>query len=348
MTAYSEWTLAQQKTFWQELADVALARWGMAAAAISWLGYSSNAVFKARSDAGDFVLRLQPAWRANRAQAQSELTWLRAIRRDSDLQAPFPIVAAGEDGDALLVEVTHPQLPPPHVALACLFEFIPGQSKAASALSKEDMYMIGRYLAQLHSQAQVEPLADIDRPRLADAQGLFGDESPYAAQHDARLLTKAQRDICRAVERAVGNVMSQLQKHPAAFGLVHADLLAKNILFTEAGIAALDFEYCAWGCFLYDLAPLLWQLKGERAQDYTQLEASLWAGYTASLTSACPPRDTLETFIAARQLASCRWLLNNRDHPQIRALTPALLKGRIEELRDFLECGKLQRRTATL
>lgn len=347
MTAYSEWTLAQQKALWQQLASEALTRWELGARTISWLGYGSNAVFKVKSDAGDYVLRLQPAWRVTTAQAQSELAWLRAIRQASDLQAPFPVAVHAKNGAALLVEVAHPQLPPPHSALACLFAFIHGESKPATDLQCADVQAIGRYLAQLHTLAQVNPRADFDRPRLA-AQGLFGDDSPYAAQREPQMLTIAQREVCEAVARAVEDATSQLHRRDAAFGLIHADLLAKNILFTKTGIAALDFEYCAWGCFLYDLAPLLWQLKGEQPTDYAQLEASLWAGYTASLGQEPPPRDFLEIFIAARQLASCRWLLKHREHPQIRALTPALLKGRIDELRDFLACGKLQRRTATL
>ncbi len=346
MTAFSEMTLAQQQALWQQLAATALPRWGLAAQGLRWLGYSSNAVFKVPAEAGAYVLRLQPA-RVKAARLHSELAWLRSIRQMSNLQAPVPVLPAGEPDDALLVELSHPQLPPPHSAWACLFEFIPGESKPAAALSCQDMRKVGEYLAQLHTRAQIAPHAAFDRPRL-DAQGYFGGDLPSASPHEGQLLTPAQRGICRAVARAVEKTLSQLQPSAAAFGLIHADLLAKNILFTDAGIAALDFADCAWGCFLYDLAPLLWQLKGDRAQDYAQLEASLWAAYSTSLASDPPPRAYLETFIAARQLASCRWLLNHRDHPQIRELTPALLRGRIQELRGFLETGNLQRSTATL
>ena len=347
IAAYSEWTLAQQKALWRQLADQALARWGLGAPTLTWLGYGGNAVFKVQSDAGEYVLRLQPAWRVNFRQARSELAWLKAIRQMSDLRAPCPVAASAKNHAALLVEVAHPQLPPPHSALACLFEFIHGASKPAADLRCADLRAIGRYLARLHTRAQISPPAGFDRPRLA-AQGLFGGGSPYAPQRNDQILTTAQQEVCQAVARAVETVWSQLHRQDAAFGLIHADLLAKNILFTEAGIAALDFEYCGWGCYLYDLAPLLWQLKGEQPQNYAQLTASLWAGYSAALGDVPPSPDHLETLIAARQLASCRWLLNNRDHPQIRQMAPALLKGRIAELRDFLACGELQRRTATV
>ena len=347
MTAYNEWTLAQQKALWQQLAEEALPRWGIDTQTVSWLGYSGNAVFKVSAEAGDFVLRLQPAWRAKTAQVHSELSWLREIRRSSNLQAPFPVAAFDKDDNALLVEVVHPQLQPPHSALACLFEFIPGESKPATALQGADVQAIGTYLAQLHTMAQIDLPAGFDRPRL-DAKGLFGADSPYAARHYYQTLTTAQRDVCEAVAGTVEDALSQLQGRDAAFGLVHADLLAKNILFTDAGIAALDFEHCAWGCYLYDLAPLLWQLKGERPADYEDLEAAMWAGYASLRPEVECEREFLETLIAARQLAACHWLLNNRDHPQIRDLTPALLEGRIDELRDFLATGSLQRRTATL
>lgn len=347
MTDYSEWTMAQQKALWQQLAEAALARWGLDARAISWLGYSGNAVFKVTTDAGAYVLRLQPAWRVEPAQVRSELVWLRAIRRSSQLQAPFPVAVHGKSDHEFFIEVAHAQLPPPHFALACLFEFLPGSSKPAADLQCADLRAIGTCLAQLHTLAQIDMPADFDRPRL-DAKGLFGRGSPYAARQNYHTLTAAQRDDCEAVARTVESALSQLHGHDAAFGLIHADLLAKNILFTETGIAALDFEHCAWGCFLYDLAPLLWQLKGERADAYEDLEAAMWAGYVSLRPEIEYEREFLETLIAARQLASCHWLLNNRDHPQIRKLAPALLKGRIDELRDFLTTGSLQRRTATL
>ena len=142
--------------------------------------------------------------------------------------------------------------------------------------------------------------------------------------------------------------MARLDREPASFGLIHADLLSKNALFGRNGVAALDFEYSGWGYFDYDLAPLLWELRGERPADYARLEDALLEGYRSARRDARIDREALEAFVAARQLASCRWLLQNRHHPHLRSATPDLIRQRAAELEYFLNGGVLQRRSPTL
>ena len=344
---FGDWTLAQQQALWQSLASEALSVWGLRGREVSWLGYSSNAVFKVVTAGGDFVLRLHAPGPVTSARLRSELAWLRHIRQQSDLLAPFPLPVADGVAQDSLVALAHAQLPPPHQVFACVFAYMPGDGKAAQALTQDDVCAVGRYLAQLHTGGQFQPPADFERPRL-DAEGFFADDSPYASSREGDALTAAQLAVCREVAQTVEAAMARLAQLPGSFGLIHGDLLAKNVLFTADGVAALDFEHCAWGYFLYDLAPLLWQLKGERADDYEDLEAVMWAGYVSLRPQANSEREDLETLIAARQLASCRWLLQNQHHPQVRAAAPTLLAGRIEELRRFLAKGRLQRRTATL
>ena len=343
MAAFGEWTLGRQKALWRELADRALARWDIHADRVSWLGYGGNAVFRVRADRDERVLRICPAWTSSSDELHSEMAWLRHIRDETGLLAPCPI--ATKDG-ALLVELAHDDLPPPHGAFACLFGYLPGESKPASALTGDDLFQVGQYLARLHRDAQIEPPAGFVRPSL-DAEGMFGAESPYARAHEDGL-SVAQRAVCGSVEQAVRDCLARLAETPDSFGLIHADLLAKNILFHDGEVAALDFEFCAFGYFLYDLAPLLWQLKGERADDYDELESAMRAGYAAWRPTVEPYRDMLETFIAARQLASCRWLSQNRHHPQVRDIAPDLIASRIDELRAFLDTGELRRNTPTL
>ena len=344
---FGDWTLAQQQALWQSLASEALSVWGLRAREVSWLGYSNNAVFKVATAGGDFVLRLHAPGPVTSARLRSELAWLRHIRQQSDLLAPFPLPVADTAMEDSLVALAHPQLPPPHQVIACLFAYMPGDGKAAQALTQDDVCAVGRYLAQLHTGGQFQPPGDFDRPRL-DADGFFADDSPYASSREGDALTAPQLAVCREVAQAVEAAMTRLAQLPGSFGLIHGDLLAKNVLFSADGVAALDFEHCAWGYFVYDLAPLLWQLKGERPQDYAHLKAALWAGYASLRPQAKREREYLETLIVARQLASCRWLLQNQHHPQVRAAAPTLLAGRIDQLRAFLATGSLLRHTATL
>ena len=119
-------------------------------------------------------------------------------------------------------------------------------------------------------------------------------------------------------------------------------LLLKNILFHEGEVRALDFEYCGWGYYLYDLTPLLWQLKPQNR--YPQLEQALWDGYTSIRPLTQRHRELLETFIAGRQVASMRWIAANRQNPHVVGKVEAILTQRTAELQAFLETGKLNRR----
>ena len=180
-----------------------------------------------------------------------------------------------------------------------------------------------------------------------DASGLFGDDSEHGSQFK-RALSGRQLAICDAVAANAKLAMAALESRSGSRGLVHGDLLLKNILFRADSLAALDFETCGFGCFLYDLAPLLWQLKGDRPADYADLATAMLDGYATLRPDAAQERVHLEAMIAARQLASCRWLLANAHHPTLRQLTPTLLAQRMAELSGYLGSGVLHRRSITL
>ena len=342
MTDFHRWSLAAQQAFWLKLAREAIGRWNLRVEGLSWLGYSHNAVFKVSAADGDYVLRLHPPGRVKAAELRSELQWLRAIRRDTDLIAPFPRAAVIDGKKDLLAAVDHPQLP--RIVYGCLFEYAPGVVRPAAEIDFGDAFRIGVYLGKLHTAGQFQPPPGFSRPRL-DWEGLFGERSPYHPGDNADLI---QSEALAQTAARVREVMRGLGPGADEFGLIHADLLAKNILFHQGGAAALDFEYCGWGYYLYDLAPLLWQFKGERAADYEQLEDALWSGYVSIRPQADARRELLETLIAGRQLASCRWLAANLHHPTVRAAAPKLLTQREDELKGFLDSGKLRRRSPTL
>lgn len=344
---FAEWGLEAQKSLYSELAADALAMWGLRAYGLSWLTYSSNAVFAVKTTDRRYVLRLSLPGRVTESRLRSELSWLRSIRQRTDLLAPNPVPLNLHGEARLYASAPHELLPPPHRVYCALFEHIAGRQKSASELSAADCYRIGRYLGRLHQDAQFDPPADFDRPRL-DQRGMFGADSPYQSAQESQALEAGQREVFARVAGRVGQVMAQLEGQRNSFGLIHADLLAKNVLFDDDAIAALDFEYSGWGYFMYDLTPLLWQLRGERSGDYAQLERALLDGYQSARAAATVDREALEAFIAARQLASCRWLLQNLHHPQVRDLASALIRQRTAELEEYLSSGKLKRQSPTL
>lgn len=317
----------------------ALAIYGLLESRIELITYVGNAVFRVTHPTGTYALRLHLPGRKPLAWVRSELLWLRALSGAAVVHVPQPVLT--RDG-ALLTEIP---LEAEGAPLICsLFGWIDGDFWAGrlSAAQAEDL---GSLLARLHLHAaRFVPSDDFARPRL-DAAGMFGSASPYGVRDDTATFTAAQRETFAAVEARVQTVMRELGESALHFGLIHGDFLAKNYLFTARGIAVIDFDDCAWGYYLYDLAPSLLQFKDQ--PNGNELRTAFWVGYTAVRPHLRGNEDALETFVAARVLLSCRWLARNLHHPHIRERAPELIANRSAELLHFLQSGLISKQGDT-
>jgi Ser/Thr protein kinase RdoA (MazF antagonist) len=347
MADFKTLSLGEQQIIWMQLGCEVIKNWNLVVKDVSWLGYTNNAVLKVDTESGAYVLRLHPPGRIDIPTLIAELEWLKVIRRNTNLSAPYPKSTVVDGEDVLFVTVYSDKLPSPNLVYCTLFDYVEGEPKPAQDITSDDMRRVGEYLGKLHTAGQFTPPQGFVRPWL-NWEGLFGENSPYNPRENAHIITAEQLAVFDKVANRVQQTMEDVGQDADAFGLVHADMLAKNILFYEDEPRALDFEYCGWGYYLYDLTPLLWQLKSERSYDYQQLEDAMWAGYTSVKPQPDSYRDLLDVFIAGRQLASCRWLAVNLDHPMVRDIAPQLLAQRTEELKQFLDTGKLERQSRTL
>lgn len=309
--------------------DVVLRAYGLKDAEITPAATNNNRVFKVVAAQQSYALRLHRPGHKRRAWIQSELIWLGDLRRDTALNVPEPVRT--ENGD-WLVEADG--------VFSSLLRWQDGDFLTSATISIEQVRAAGTFLGHLHRYATAYvPPPDFERPRL-DAEGLFGENSPYNPGENARIFTAEQNAIFAQVEDRVRKAMDALDQSANTFGLIHADFLLKNMLFNGDAVSAIDFDDCAWGYYVYDLAPLLLQFKSEPR--YADLSAALWAGYTAARPQPEAFRAHLETFVAARVLASCRWLAGNLDNPTVKERAPGLIVQRTAELNDYLQTGVMR------
>jgi len=319
-------------------AHAALHAYGLVGASVTHVLYVNNATFRVQSSDGSaYALRLHRPGHKPAAWIESELRWLRALHRDTGLRAPLPVATA--DG-ALLTGIAVEGVDAP---LACaLFAWIDGASPTWEHIRLDQIGAAGAYLAHLHDfSSRFVPPPAFARPRL-DWEGLFGEDSPYNPGEGAAIFTAQQRAVFAQVEARVGAVMDTLGQSPETFGLIHADFIVKNFLFAGDDLCVIDFDDCGWGYYLYDLAPLLTQMKGEPR--YADIYQAYWDGYTRVRPLPPTHQAHLETFIAARHLASCRWIAGHLHNPRIRERAMDILAARTVELRRFLETGAITQR----
>jgi Ser/Thr protein kinase RdoA (MazF antagonist) len=341
MTAFESLSYEAQLDRFADAAEHILPVFGLIDYDITPLQYLHNAVFAVDGPGGQYVLRVQRYSQQPWAYRESEMRWLADIGAYTDLCVPAPVPT--RDG-ALIAPIRVEGLDEP---LSCaLLTWVEGTRCPPEQTTPEQAHQLGAFLARLHLFAQTyQPPAGFARPRL-DWEGLFGADSPYNPGSGAAVFTPEQARVMAAVSERVRAVMQRQDAEPPSFGLIHADFIAKNYLFNGDTVCALDFEHCAFGYYLYDLAPPL--LNFSPLSQYADLKAALWAGYTALRPLSVSCRDDLETFVAGRHVASCRWIASNLDNPHIRERAPRILEHRRLELEQFLQTGRLERRSELL
>lgn len=319
----------------------ALAAFDLQGAALRLGLYVNNAVFMVEHETGRFALRIHRRALKRREWIESALTWLEAMQRDTGLCTPRP--RRTRDG-ALLAEADVDGIDEP--LFVSLLGWLEGHFYQPAELSPDQVWQVGAFLGALHQHsAAYAPPPGFMLPRL-DWEGLFGQESPYNPGDAASIFTSEQTAVFERVAERVRQTMIALDREHSQFGLIHADLIAKNYLFNGSSVCAIDFDDCAFGYYLYDLAPPLLQFSA--LPGYAQLKDALWRGYTSVRPQPDERRPYLEAFIAARHVASCRWIAGNLDHPNVRLRAPEIIRDRVAELVLYLETGTLERRSAML
>jgi Ser/Thr protein kinase RdoA (MazF antagonist) len=308
-------------------AQAALDAYGLSKAKMKYLGYTGNAHYQIdtshyaprESDEGTYwenhyILRLhQPKYQTIEA-IRSELLWLEALIRDTDLVVPEPKRnSAGE-----WVTVTDvPGLPSPQYAT--LLRWVKGR-KTPKKVEEHHYRALGRVAAQLHNHAaQWQPPVEFTRIHY-DWNGLFSDSGLF--EFPATLLWAAIPDRFREpfeiVTDQVQQIMNALGKGSDVYGLIHADLcLDVNMLWYRGDVRPIDFDDSAFGYWIYDLAIPLAELPyDETGQRYRD---ALFEGYSEIRSMPQSQWNLLDLFIGAWHATALLYAINSElAHPLYR------------------------------
>ena len=280
-----------------------------------------------------FLLRVHRPNRHGRgvdsaAAIASELHWLTALRADTGLSVPEPLLTC--DGSPT---ATVSCAPVPEPRVCSLLRWMDGRVHSGSPRLIH-MRRLGGAMARMHSHAQRwEQPPGFVRMRW-DWETFFGDTMEYGGVNAAEVWNLLPDDLRRRFDRVASTMqrlMTSLGDGPDMVGLIHADLHLDNALFTHDDIRLIDFDDCGVGYWLYDIAVALWELR--HRPDYESFRTALIQGYTRYM--ALPTEDLvhLDEFIATREVAFGLWFVGTaqvnpafRDHldDQLAAITRSL------------------------
>jgi Ser/Thr protein kinase RdoA (MazF antagonist) len=313
----------------RHLAEVALSRYDLPGARLSFLRAADNMLYRVFTpDSGHFLLRLQEPARRSTDQLRSELLWLLALRHEGGFAVPEPIPT--RDG-ALFAEVTIDGVPGSRRAV--VLRWVEGRRRAGS-LTTADARRMGVCMARLHSFARGwSAPAGFARPGW-DPERWVGAASPLWAR-GMTVYTEAELAVFAAAARRCRREVRALGETPEAIGMIHADFAPSNVIFRGGAAHAIDFEECGWGYYQFDIAVALTALADYGARG-DQLQAAFLDGYRRE--SPSPAGDALirATFMAIVLMKIVAWTIE-WDDPALRPRSADYLAHAVDRLRRYVE-----------
>jgi Ser/Thr protein kinase RdoA (MazF antagonist) len=233
------------------IAQQALKAYGLGGAPYIFIQHSENVTFKVESPQGARLLRIHVprSWLMGRhgvnlAMVHSEMLWLEALRRETDLPVQQPM----RNLDAQFVT----RIVQGRRTFNCtMLEWLDGEPYRYELENEESAAQLGATIGKLHQFSQrwqtpngfVRPRRDGRYFRKALERLRQTTEDGRASYRDFKNLETAIETLTKITARKKGQIL----------GLVHGDLYKGNFLYHQGQIRLIDFSMSGIGNYLFDL-----------------------------------------------------------------------------------------------
>ncbi len=318
-------------------ARMALAEFGVPEdAELTFVKHRENHVYRVRGDGMDRSLRMHRVGYRSDDELRSETASLAAFKA-AGIPVPAPATALGGDHVAAIVDATGVR------RQATMQEWIGGGRElgdsgatftGGSCPSHSELRQLGELIARMHDVAAAAEPPGYRRPSW-DAAGLAGSASLWGRASRLPSLTGADRAALDGAEARVGAELAALATTPDRFGVIHADFTFENVLVTDGGLVALDFDDSGRGWYLFDLTtPVFWCTPHP---DSGALIAALVEGYQS--VRSLPDPHGWHALLLARALSYLGWAADRPGDPASDFHERVMAPWVVSAARRFLDTG---------
>ncbi|AFM19588.1 putative homoserine kinase type II (protein kinase fold) [Mycolicibacterium chubuense NBB4] len=297
--------------------------------ALRLLNLSENATYAVEEPGTGHrsILRVHRKDYHRRDQIESELHWLDALRRDSDLTVPTVIPA--RDGGRV-VTVTHDGTER-HVVH---FEMVPGAEPDENSLTTTDFHTLGCITAALHDHAR-SWRRPAEFSRFAwDWEHSLGDSPRWGRWRDAVGVGPAEEEVLTRAQELLQQRLSEYGSGPDTFGLVHADLRLANLLVDGDTITVIDFDDCGFGWYFYDFGTAVSFF--EDHPSVPEWQEAWVSGYRTRRELTPADEDMLASFVLLRRLLLLAWMGTHSHSRESQAISITYAAGSCELAERYL------------
>jgi Ser/Thr protein kinase RdoA (MazF antagonist) len=310
---YDELTKRGKISHLRHLAVKALDDYDLKVKWVKFLTIETNTMFKVLSEEGErFVLRIYSDEETTLSENQTELFWLEALKRDTDLNITEPV--ARRDGEFITI-VTAPGVPGEKRCV--LFKWVPGRA-LEEHLNPGNYFKLGETMAKLHDHAEsLKPLPPFVQPKKWDKVFYYPDEPVVYNTEAYRQLFPGERiDLLEEVIGRANDEFARLYVDQERLMLIHGDLHYWN----EDVMLAYPEQ---------DIAITLYY--GRQRDDYVELRTAFMRGYTSLRRWPVEDERQLQTLMAARRVNFINYVARIDASPQ------EYIQERCEELKRYLD-----------
>jgi len=287
------------------IANQALPFWDLPDPQITLISRSENIVF--RVDAAtqtQYILRIHRPGYHTLDELNAEQEWTTALNR-SGLSVPVAVKTSAGQG-YVPINFSDQRY---YVGIVEWFEGTPLleilEKVADPDAIAQYYHQLGQIAARIHNQsAQWEPVSSSRRHGL-DADGLAGGQPFWGNFWDLPQISDAERQHLSGIRASVYSRLQELDKNAQVYSLIHADLHPGNVLINDEHLHVIDFDDCAYGWHIYELAISLFYSMDR--PDFERLQHAMIAGYRTQRPLEDETVALLPFFLLIRRLSLIGW-----------------------------------------
>lgn len=282
------------------LVAAALDEYDLAPSRIRLITNETNGVFRVDTPTGRYVVRVGLSGEVGHSPAQvtTEVAWLDAIARDTDISVPRVIRTRN---GAPFVTLGTPSVTGDRNVV--LFSWLPGR------LLGDDppiagVFALGATMARLHDHGAGFVVPDPAALITYDSVLPF-EETDHLLRAGEELMPRRRTEMFEAARRRVSTDIASRDR--AGLQLLHGDLHPWNVKWSRGRMSTFDFEDLMLGWRVQDVATTLYYFHGDQKQE--ALFDAFEAGYRSVEEWPAPDPGEIETFLMGRALVLANYVL---------------------------------------
>ena len=315
--------MAPNQTCFENVVTRALAEYALDGPQATFIRHSDNVTFKVETPgSAAHLLRIHvpvtTAMGTHGADGEavtSELAWLEALSEDTDLILQRPV---RNRAGALVTEISGDGS---DTALNCtLLHWLDGQPYRRDLESEATAHQIGRILARLHLHAsQWQSPKQLKRPARDAAYFNHVLRALQPALMDGRI-SAVDFEVYEESIGLLTDLMRSLPQSRQNRGILHADTHKGNMLYHDGEIRLIDFSFCGFGHYMFDLGICFSDMK-------EPLHSVCLAGYRSLRKLPEGYQRQIEGFFVGSMVGTFSyWVANHRAHELLARKVPQIAR----------------------